>query len=333
MDVTGCGKRRLKTSLNGHIAESFVQLQLCVSGCSVNNITVSDYGIDLHVQIPEIEDWQFGTETLNDDSLLAPLFAHIQVKYRSDGKAEIPKSELMGWIDCSVSGLATYLFIVKGECSDLSARYFDSNAMIARLRSSAELTKSVTFSFDEGRPIDNSNFIPALYMNSKYPLLMRQINYGCLEKQDFLSSYISELALGYCIENDLPQFDSTEPFNSSAYKCVERLCEEVNGNLVFYKMAEPLDACDVFCRGEFERLDYNVRNGYFPCRSGEYSVLFPSFFYRDNGSEEDAMRGLSCLFDLGYFSGCNNLARYRWDASAPTSSRGSLARGGAGKTA
>lgn len=308
MSVCYHGKRRRKAGLNGHIAESYVQFKLCQVGCSVNSLTVSDYGIDLHIQLPEIDNWEKGPQWSQDDCSMAPLFAHIQVKYRALGRAPVKRFELAEWVDCSKSGVPTYLFIVKDGNDSLDLRYFDPVCLAEKYAAlkrdeHGRARKSVSFAFDDGLELHEQQFCAALYMCAKYPLVMQSFGGFASKKEDLLTSFISSLSLGYCIENDLPDFHYESPRGSFAFNCIERLCGEVNDNLSLYGLKKPLKPETVYEGGEFERLDANVhRYNAYPRRCGEYDVLYPSFFVRDNGSEEDAMRGLSRLMDYEYFS-------------------------------
>lgn len=44
-----------KSQRNGHVGEASVFLKLCEWGCSANYLTQSDFGLDIHVQIPHLD--------------------------------------------------------------------------------------------------------------------------------------------------------------------------------------------------------------------------------------------------------------------------------------
>jgi hypothetical protein len=106
------GTTRLKTAYVGDVGEAQVLQLLLDTGASINDLTKSDYGLDLHVQLPEsvldskmllrLDRWQISSR-----------FAHVQVKKKTVlGTPSASVGDFKNWTD---SVVPTFVIFVRPE--------------------------------------------------------------------------------------------------------------------------------------------------------------------------------------------------------------------------
>lgn len=98
---------------NGDIGEVEVVKAFLLMGAAVNSLTGSDYGLDLHIQVP-LRPQQYGQ--LENCWPLSGRVAHAQVKNMTSGQnPSVSVGRLRGWITGSQVGAPTFVIIFKED--------------------------------------------------------------------------------------------------------------------------------------------------------------------------------------------------------------------------
>lgn len=176
---------RQKIAYTGDIGELEVLRELLVMGASVNTLTSSDYGWDLHVQ-PALE--PMNANQVQDDGSweMSGRTAHIQVKnMTSSQNPSVKGSTLRGWDYGSTVGAPTMVVVTKPSgkiyispagLRNCLASWNQSNARkIERGKKPAE---KVTLTSNHARPFNSHVFPWILHLWTRYSgvLLVRNID-------------------------------------------------------------------------------------------------------------------------------------------------------------
>ncbi|MEE2571087.1 hypothetical protein V1638_17085 [Pseudarthrobacter sp. J64] len=148
------------TQHNGAMGEAEALKDFLQMGASVNSLTSSDYGLDLHLQLPLVPQ-KFGR--LESEWALSGRTAHVQVKNMTKGGSpSVEDSSVEGWVSGSKVGSPTFVFVIKNN----KEKTFYSPRDLARLlaiwkgRNAEKRAKgekeieSVTLTVDAGRTFD-----------------------------------------------------------------------------------------------------------------------------------------------------------------------------------
>lgn len=104
---------RLRSKHDGDIGEANVLKDFLLMGAAVNSLTGSDYGLDLHIQVPQ-RPQVYGRPTKKWP--LSGRVAHAQVKNMTSGQDPSPPvGRVRGWIAGAQAGAPTFVVILKGE--------------------------------------------------------------------------------------------------------------------------------------------------------------------------------------------------------------------------
>lgn len=227
---------------NGHVGEANVFLKLCEWGCSANYLTQSDFGLDIHVQIPllSVRDPLFlvdGDKPTKDGWELDNKFAHLQVKFREDGiwyPDEKDQEHIAGWVSASESGIPTFVALVQ---EDRTTAYADASTMKAYQNGEIH-----SFSVPEMLPFIGNEFLLNAYLWGTYPILMSELGLppklenGAFE---YLESQLQSLARGECIKQRI---------RSSNYDEVIRQLEQILDCFVDPSIEENFPLRDTFIK-------------------------------------------------------------------------------------
>lgn len=288
------------SQLRGYIGESYVQYRLCKAGCSVNSLVASDFGIDLHVQLPDLgNDWVVA-EAIRDKKRgiwsMLPEFVHIQVKFKGEGAVLVPSNEVQEWVATSRTGLPTFLFLVKeAENGNEEVRYFDPSQMRSMLNG-IDSEESIRFEYEDGSVFDDNLILVEMLLFARYPLLMQSFSATPADYDDMnkmINDFILQVGIGEFIDKDAGDYnESTDWCSTSAYAAMEGIVEFAVA--LDHPMIQDSICVDNFfsADSEFERLYCNIPHGYFPRREGEYSSLLPEYFASPYGGCENALMGL-----------------------------------------
>lgn len=161
--------KRLRTDYIGNVGEFKVALKFLEMGCSVNSLTNSDYGLDLHIQTPE------RVTVAKDQKKSWPMSgrtAHIQVKHStSNDDHSIKIATLRSWVTGSRTGVPTFLVCLFEE----QARFATPWHFVAKLKEwDAAAVKSASKSFGKNSTLvlNEGTFPYLLQLWTKYPGLM-----------------------------------------------------------------------------------------------------------------------------------------------------------------
>lgn len=98
---------------NGDIGEAEVLKNFLLMGATVNSLTGSDYGLDLHVQLP-LRPQKYGQ--LEKSWFLSGRVAHAQVKNMTSGQdPSVSVGRIRGWIAGAEVGTPTFVVILKKD--------------------------------------------------------------------------------------------------------------------------------------------------------------------------------------------------------------------------
>lgn len=210
-----------KGQRNGHVGEARAFLKLCEWGCSANYLTQSDFGLDIHVQIPQLPPKAQAflashNEPKTDEWQLDGKFIHLQVKYRSDGKwypgCDIGKDLIQQWVSSSESGIPVFLVVVDRE----SMAYADPSALKNYL-----WDRIKSFSIPDLIPFEGDDFLLTAHLWTYYPVLMSVLNLPTLLDKpayEHLGDVLQSIARGECIKQRI---------SSEDYSNIERLLEQI----------------------------------------------------------------------------------------------------------
>lgn len=104
---------RLRSKHDGDIGEAEVLKDFLLMGAAVNSLTGSDYGLDLHIQVPlrPLVYQQLATKWE-----LSGRVAHAQIKNMTSGQdPSTSVGRVRGWIAGAMSGTPTFVVILKGN--------------------------------------------------------------------------------------------------------------------------------------------------------------------------------------------------------------------------
>ena len=285
-------KRMSKQNMLGYIGESFVQLELCKAGCSVNNLSFSDYGIDISVQLPRLDNWNIPQGIISRSTKsweMDLLFAHVQVKYSTKGRVSFPREEVNRWIESSKTGVPTFLFIVTDQDDDLASAYFDPADMEERAFYSpgTNPSKTVSFSHKNGRKFERNEAVVSMVFWARYPLVaFKALPFN---KKDTVLGIMHE-AIGqrmFAIAHE--NSDSMHDFSGSPWTQAEKLCKVVNFDLDQFKYDITSDPDYLAHSDNIEKMPDHY--GY------NTECVWWSYFF-SSGSDEDALVGLKKLFEV-----------------------------------
>jgi len=171
--------QRKRTAYLGDVGEVKVLLELLDLGAAVHLITGSDYGWDLHVQVPLIPT---NASDLGDADgwSMSGRAAHVQVKKKSSSKSpSVDPGTIRGWISGSEVGVPTFAFIVLPEANFyLSPRDLKTivanweSGNVKKKREGKAEVKSVTLSLSKAREYNSEEFSWLLHLWTKYPGIM-----------------------------------------------------------------------------------------------------------------------------------------------------------------
>lgn len=199
-----------KGQRNGHVGEARVFLKLCEWGCSANYLTQSDFGLDIHVQIPKsssgFQDF-FSPDNgpATDKWLLDGKFIHLQVKYRSGGRwtprSAHDKDQISQWVSSSESGIPTFLVVVDKK----RIAYADAAVLNNYIEGKAK-----SFSRSNLTPFEGVDFLLNAHLWTYYPLLMSELSLPpSLDKPayEYLEDTLQGIARGECIKQRINSED------------------------------------------------------------------------------------------------------------------------------
>lgn len=141
---------RQLTKHNGDIGEVNIVKDFLLMGAAVNSLTGSDYGLDLHIQVP-LRPQEY--KNLKESWPLSGRIAHAQVKNMTSGQnPPVAVGRLRGWIAGSQVGSPTFVIILKTT----NTIYLSPRDLMAVLKN-WEVKHAVALAEDARRdPIDDS---------------------------------------------------------------------------------------------------------------------------------------------------------------------------------
>lgn len=209
-------RKRLKHS--GDIGEVDTLKEFLLMGAVVNSLTGSDYGLDLHIQVP-LRPQEYNK--LGNSWSLSGRVAHAQVKNMTSGQDPSPAVErVRGWIAGAEVGVPTFLIILKGDRKrfasprDLKATlaaweeaHAENLSKDARRTETDETEpktpKTVTLPEKNTHAFRPQTFPWLLHLWTSYPGVMMKSDvqdWLCLDSQDLLArghQFIAEVLLAW----------------------------------------------------------------------------------------------------------------------------------------
>lgn len=209
---------RLPADYIGNVGELKAALKFLEMGCSVNSLTASDYGLDLHVQLPERvilakdqkQPWAMSGRT-----------AQVQVKHSTDDNDHTIKiPTLRSWVTGSRTGIPTFLVCLFEEQS----RYATPWHFVDKLKEAdSDVTQKASKSFGKSStlPLNEATFPYLLQLWTKYPglMLLAKIDSWpqCSDSLGQFKSLVAELCYAWAMDHRLP--------NDADVTAVNRLME------------------------------------------------------------------------------------------------------------
>lgn len=221
--------QRKKTSYNGDMGEIEVLRKLLKMGASVNSLTGSDYGLDLHIQVP-LRPMSIGD--LPEQWSLSGRTAYVQVKNMTSGQsASVPPSRVRGWITGSKVGAPVFVVVIRnGKTWDLYSpkdlqRLLDNwqEKNEAKCKKGKLAAKTITLTSAYARKYNSAAFPGLLHLWTSYPqVLLNQyvriedwpyLTPGKLEDQD--KGFVAQVCLAWLSahfpERPIPESGQQEP--------------------------------------------------------------------------------------------------------------------------
>jgi hypothetical protein len=222
--------KQSKQQYLGHVGETEVLRQLLDIGASINSLSASDFGWDLHVHLPE-KAMVIGDLTEKSDGLekvaLADLTtwemsgytANIQVKKQtSDWIPEVSVGTLRGWLTGSRVGVPTFVVIVKGE----RLTYLSPHALLGLQHEAAQqyLDDEDKIELSDGVEVSKSQLSLLLYIWTRHPQIMLAGGFDDIlafptherkgRAQEQAAALASNLALAWLKDHDQSGIDNQE---------------------------------------------------------------------------------------------------------------------------
>lgn len=210
--------KRVPTDYIGHVGELKVAIKFLEMGCSVNSLTASDYGLDLHVQLPE---QVILAKDQKKPWAMSGRAAHVQVKHSTDDNDHSIKiPTLRSWVTGSRTGIPTFLVCLFEE----QARYATPWHFVEKLKEAdSDATKKASKSFGKNSTLvlDEATFPYLLQLWTKYPgmMLLAKID-SWSEDSDSLGHFkalVAELCYAWAMDHRL--------LNDADITAVNRLME------------------------------------------------------------------------------------------------------------
>lgn len=206
--------KRLPTDYIGDVGELKIALKFVEMGCSVNSLTGSDYGLDLHIQLPERA---ILAKKQNESWAMSGRTAHLQVKHSTgDNDPSIKIPTLRSWVTGSRTGVPTFLICLYGE----HARYAAPWHFVDKLKeaeSEEKLKATKSFSKKTTLDLNEATFPHLLQLWTKYPALMLMARVDSwqlyLDFDERFKALVAALCYAWAMDHRLPNDADTTAAN------------------------------------------------------------------------------------------------------------------------
>ncbi|MGA1836993.1 hypothetical protein VD659_08670 [Herbiconiux sp. 11R-BC] len=169
-----------RNQAQGQMAENEATGHLMRLGFSLNSLTGSDFGWDLHGQMPETPLVLTGMSALTAASWeLSARAVHVQVKsMRAARYPQLDRRTVSAWLQASLMGSPTFVMIVRANVRDTAERHRfmtpgDLDRWLRRVRDLRPPRQRITR--DETRLLDTSQLPLVLDLWGRFPLLMHLV--------------------------------------------------------------------------------------------------------------------------------------------------------------
>lgn len=230
---------RTKQALIGDQGEFLTAAMLLATGASINSLTSSDYGWDLHLQLPEVPLAAMDEEFAKTDKWeLSNRIVHVQVKGMSSNRfPTIALGAARSWVNGSYAIAPTFVVIRKRDGTFLMSSPADIREW---LRSYSQDTNKARRSLSTcpRRPVDERNMTAVLDLWSLYPAVMMAVESDVVDElmsgsPDKVLAAAKRLVVSLATAHmatyhpDRVDTESGEPFADA----VESLLTAIEGNI------------------------------------------------------------------------------------------------------
>jgi hypothetical protein len=179
-------------------------------GASVNSLTASDYGWDLHLHVPEEEMYFSPTAPPEDSWVLSGRTAHVQVKRRSGSSSwpSLATETVRGWLTGTSTGTPTFVFIVDDTDPKVTKFRFSTPRELDLWLDHYESMSSGTLGNKWTLPYKRHVFPRLLQLWVRYPHVMNNalikpyLETNVITPEDAFFKIAREIATGYCVHQN-----------------------------------------------------------------------------------------------------------------------------------